>query len=54
VFPQGLIDLLVWSKDRYGNIPTYITENGAAFFDPAVAEAAACAIRCAWITCRNT
>jgi len=38
VFPQGLIDLLVWSKDRYGNIPTYITENGAAFFDPAVAE----------------
>jgi beta-glucosidase len=38
VFPQGLIDLLVWSKDRYGNIPTYITENGAAFFDPPVAE----------------
>jgi beta-glucosidase len=38
VFPQGLIDLLVWSKDRYGNIPTYVTENGAAFFDPPVAE----------------
>lgn len=38
VFPQGLTDLLVWAKDRYGNIPTYITENGAAFFDPAVAE----------------
>jgi beta-glucosidase len=38
VFPQGLTDLLVWAKDRYGNIPTYITENGAAFFDPPVAE----------------
>ncbi|MGO4549650.1 GH1 family beta-glucosidase [Lysobacter sp. 2RAF19] len=38
VFPQGLTDLLVWAKDRYGNLPTYITENGAAFFDPPVAE----------------
>jgi beta-glucosidase len=38
VFPQGLTDLLVWAKDRYGNVPTYITENGAAFFDPPVAE----------------
>ena len=38
VFPQGMVDLLVWAKDRYGNIPTYITENGAAFFDPPVAE----------------
>jgi beta-glucosidase len=38
VFPQGLVDLLVWAKDRYGNVPTYITENGAAFFDPPVAE----------------
>ena len=38
VFPQGLTDLLVWAKDRYGNVPTYITENGAAFFDPPAAE----------------
>ncbi|MDQ3040703.1 MAG: family 1 glycosylhydrolase, partial [Pseudomonadota bacterium] len=38
VFPQGLVDLLLWAKDRYGNIPTYITENGAAFYDPSVAE----------------
>ncbi|MCY7354224.1 MAG: beta-glucosidase [Lysobacter sp.] len=38
VFPQGLTDLLLWARDRYGNIPTYITENGAAFFDPPVAE----------------
>ncbi|MDQ3269689.1 MAG: GH1 family beta-glucosidase [Pseudomonadota bacterium] len=38
VFPQGLTDVLVWAKDRYGNLPTYITENGAAFYDPPVAE----------------
>jgi beta-glucosidase len=38
VFPQGLVDLLVWAKERYGNVPTYITENGAAFYDPPVAE----------------
>ena len=38
VFPQGLTDLLLWAKQRYGNIPTYITENGAVFFDPPVAE----------------
>ena len=34
VFPQGLTDTLVWVKDRYGGIPLYITENGAAFPDP--------------------
>jgi beta-glucosidase len=38
VFPQGLTDTLVWFKNRYGNAPIYITENGAAFFDPPVAE----------------
>ena len=38
VFPQGLTDTLVWIKQRYGDIPQYITENGAAFFDPPVAE----------------
>lgn len=38
VFPQGLTDTLVWVKERYGNVPIYITENGAAFFDPPVAE----------------
>jgi beta-glucosidase len=24
----------VWVKEQYGNIPLYITENGAAFYDP--------------------
>ena len=38
VFPQGLTDTLLWIKQRYGDIPQYITENGAAFFDPPVAE----------------
>jgi beta-glucosidase len=37
VFPQGLTDTLVAVKRRYGNLPLYITENGAAFFDPPVA-----------------
>jgi beta-glucosidase len=34
VFPQGLTDTLVWARQRYGNIPQYVTENGAAFYDP--------------------
>jgi beta-glucosidase len=38
VFAQGLTDTLVWVKERYGNPPIYITENGAAFFDPPTVE----------------
>jgi len=38
VFPQGLTDTLAWVKDRYGNPPVYITENGSAFYDPPTAE----------------
>ena len=38
VFPQGLTDTLLWVKNRYGNPPVYITENGAAFFDPPTLE----------------
>jgi beta-glucosidase len=38
VFPQGLTDTLLWVKQRYGNPPVYITENGSAFYDPPVAE----------------
>jgi len=35
VYPKGFTDTLVWVKERYGNPPVYITENGAAFPDPA-------------------
>jgi beta-glucosidase len=38
VFPQALTDVLVWLKQRYGNPPVYVTENGAAFYDPPVVE----------------
>jgi beta-glucosidase len=34
VYPAGLTEILLWLKDRYGNPPLYITENGAAFDDP--------------------
>ena len=37
VYPPAFFDLLVWVKERYGAIPIYITENGAAFYDPPVA-----------------
>jgi beta-glucosidase len=37
-FAPALTDVLVWLKERYGNPPTYITENGAAFFDPPAVE----------------
>jgi beta-glucosidase len=38
VFPQGLTDTLMWVKQRYGDIPLMVTENGAAFVDPPTAE----------------
>ncbi len=38
VFPQGLTDLLLWFKQTYGDLPVYITENGAAFFDPPMSD----------------
>jgi beta-glucosidase len=34
VFPPALTGVLLWVKERYGEIPLYITENGAAFYDP--------------------
>jgi beta-glucosidase len=34
VFPAALTRILVWIRDRYGNRPMYVTENGAAFDDP--------------------
>jgi len=38
VYPQGLTDALIWLKDNYGSPVIYITENGAAFYDPPKAE----------------
>jgi beta-glucosidase len=35
VYPAGLTDVLTWVRARYGSIPLYLTENGAAFDDPA-------------------
>jgi beta-glucosidase len=37
VYPPALTDVLLWFRDRYGDMPVYVTENGAAFADPAPA-----------------
>lgn len=34
VHAPSLTRILLWVRDRYGDIPLYITENGAAFPDP--------------------
>ena len=39
VYPEGLTDALLWVKERYGDMPMYVTENGAAFYDPPQAPA---------------
>ncbi len=39
VWPDGLRETLVGLKERYGNPPLYVTENGAAFADPPEAPA---------------
>ena len=38
VYAQALTEVLVWVRDRYGPIPLYITENGAAFEEPPTAS----------------
>ena len=38
VYPQGLTDILEWVANRYGPLPLYVTENGAAFYDPPQAD----------------
>ncbi|NEX22492.1 beta-glucosidase [Thiorhodococcus mannitoliphagus] len=38
VYPNGLTETLLRLKTQYGNPPAYITENGAAFEDPAPVE----------------
>lgn len=37
VHPPALTDVLLWVKERYGDVPLYVTENGAAFYDPPTA-----------------
>ena len=37
VYPPALTDVLLWFRDRYGKTPIYVTENGAAFYDPPTA-----------------
>ncbi|HEY2374407.1 MAG TPA: GH1 family beta-glucosidase [Gemmatimonadaceae bacterium] len=34
VYADGLMDTLKWVTERYGRMPLYVTENGAAFYDP--------------------
>ncbi len=34
VHPESLTRILLWVRERYGPIPIYVTENGAAFYDP--------------------
>jgi beta-glucosidase len=33
VQPEGLTELLVGIREDYGEVPIYVTENGAAFYD---------------------
>ncbi len=51
VCPAALTEALLAVKERYGNPPIYVTENGAAFFDPPVAEGGRVAdpLRCAYL-----
>jgi beta-glucosidase len=34
VHPASFTRVLRWVKERYGDVPLYVTENGAAFHDP--------------------
>ena len=38
VYAPGLTDILLWFRERYGVMPLYVTENGAAFYDPPTAQ----------------
>jgi beta-glucosidase len=38
VCPAAFTQILLWVRRRYGDMPIYVTENGAAFYDPPVAE----------------
>jgi beta-glucosidase len=50
VHPRGLTDILLWVTDRYAKLPIYVTENGAAFYDPpTVAERVEDPLRAAYL-----
>ncbi len=34
VYAPAFTDVLRWAHERYGPVPIYVTENGAAFYDP--------------------
>jgi beta-glucosidase len=38
VYPDGLTDVLLRVRESYGELPLYVTENGAAFYDPPTAD----------------
>jgi beta-glucosidase len=38
VYPDGLTEALSWVRRRYGDLPLYVTENGAAFSDAPAAK----------------
>jgi beta-glucosidase len=38
VCPEAFTEILLWVRQRYGAIPIYVTENGAAFYDPPTAD----------------
>ncbi|MBX3432936.1 MAG: beta-glucosidase [Pirellulales bacterium] len=38
IYPDGLREILVWVRDRYGDMPLAITENGVALVDPPVVD----------------
>lgn len=40
VYPPGLTNTLVWIQENYGDLPLYVTENGAAFYDPPTVDGA--------------
>lgn len=40
VYPDGLTETLLWVRERTGDLPLYVTENGAAFADPAPVDGA--------------
>ena len=35
IYPDGMREILAWVKSRYGDVPLYVTENGAAYDDGA-------------------